>query len=208
MDKTEECENKFPSSKIEEDDDERFLEADERNFHRDFTLRFRMADRPDQTLKAPERTKAQEIFADETVSPPRPELAFKTSQINLNCFIYMLEFQMELIEMIRRVVFASEWPSNSRPAVDGGMRIKLRLQLLKCLNRSYLASIELEHLLSFKTLLTKMYYLSNVENQMANFLHLTKPCFLAISDIFLPCKCSKDQRVEPEVIFCFIIFLV
>lgn len=141
---------------------------EEQNFYRDFTIKLGSSSHTRQK-------RATNLFSSEN------EEANECKQINLNCFITALKFQHSLLNLAKTICFKFE------------MDLKTRCDLLKLFNLTYLISIKLDRFLSFKILLSKIFYL-NYENNLANFVSLTKCAYLCINNFYFEYVLNETSR--------------
>ena len=99
----------------------------------------------------------------------------QSREVNLTCFIIAYKFHLNLIDLMGRV--RSE-------------------KCLPLLNESYLASIQLDTFLSFKILLSKIFYSNQESNRLASFVYLTKTAYASISPLIQLSQSAKEVTSE------------
>ncbi|CAF0784780.1 unnamed protein product [Brachionus calyciflorus] len=112
------------------EDDEKIDSNDDKNFFRDFSLKF------SQNLNS----KTSQIFHE----------CIDFKQVNLTCFINAFKFHSNFLNLLN---FVSLMPNLDHSPV-------FMYEILKCLSLSYLTSIQLEQNLALKILLSKIFYLN------------------------------------------------
>jgi hypothetical protein len=158
----------------DEDDDNNQLRSsiDDKNFYRNFTLKFHLLhqNQPDETQTTDDfAIRKNKLFNIEHNHIDAPNE--NVNEVNLTSFIMMYKFHFDLIALIRGLVCSSS--SNQHNHVFS------MIGLLKCFNQTYIATLKLDYVFSFKILLSKIFYL-NCESSLANFINLTNQSFLAI----------------------------
>lgn len=102
--------------------------------------------------------------------------------LNLNCFVSSLKLHTKIVGVLRQHVGIAHEATSFRD------------EFMRMLALTYLTGIKIDRLLSFKILLTKVFYL-NLENNLANFVRLTKLAFLSQCELLY--EYLSGARNEP-----------
>jgi hypothetical protein len=172
--------NQMNEIEMDERDDNQF-ESNERNFYRDFTLRFYNAyskiddkNRLSENNSPSKDAKFKTIFA----QLDQEESVFVDEQhVNLTSFLVIFKFQLNFIKALEKLITNHNAYSTFCTNKSGSLR------LLAIFNETYLVTIKLDRVLAFKILLSKIFYL-NQENSSTCFSCLTKPACLCILQCF------------------------
>ena len=172
----------------EDDDDNNQLtnSNDDKNFYRDFTLKFNSAKQAQDTASNNSGTRIQnyKLFQDNDCDSLKAQRK-QQKQVNLTCFISSIEFHLSLLSIIQKIsVYINENVTTSQlvesQAIDKSHYFG---ELMQLFIHTYTSSVRLERKLSFKILLSKIFYL-NYESCLANFASLTKISFLSIHYLY------------------------
>ncbi len=87
---------------------------------------------------------------------------YQNREVNLTCFIIAYKFHLSLIDLIGRM-------ENEK--------------FLPLLNETYLISLKMDTFLSFKILLSKLFFSNHESNQLANFVHLTRATYASMNPL-------------------------
>lgn len=171
VDEDDQCAAVYSQSEPEDDDGDRKStsrnvfsnqENEEKNFYRDFTIRLNEHEQQHQQINNGQQ---RNLFTVKEHSEQK--------EINLNSFVNMLHVHVSLIGLVRTLLIRLNLNLTAREAFE----------LLKWFNLSYLFSVKLDRLISFKILLSKVFYL-NYENNLANFVNLTRISYLNVSHLY------------------------
>lgn len=99
--------------------------------------------------------------------------------INLNCLISFLKFHSVTLNLVTNCCCSKS---------------NLTASILKLLGVTYLTSIKIDRLFSFKILLSKILYL-NYESNLANFISLTKLAFSTIGELLCEFACEQGESI-------------
>lgn len=151
-----EAENSFEnseesiSSAFEEDNDgnnQLNSSNDDKSFYRDFTMKFNISN-----VNEPIEDFKMKIFQNEEDFLAKK----KTSKhVNLTCFVNSIEFHIALLSTMQKIcLYINDLNENSR------MKILTFSELMKLNSVTYIYSLELEKNISFKILISKIFYLN------------------------------------------------
>ena len=163
-------------SDISNEENEFKRSNEDKNFYRDFTIRF--LSKEEHEMKKANMSKIGSFFS--TFTSETNEIDDKR-QINLTNFIISFRFHLNLVNLMRNLMqelICSE--------VD-----EILVKFLQMFANTYLTSVQIDRNLSFKILLSKIFYL-NYENRLANFINLTKISFYGVNLLF--CKFYLNQK--------------
>lgn len=156
-----------------DDNDQLTSSNDDKSFYRDFTMKFDCHNLNKQ--KDPELQKFNIFQREENFLASNN----KPKHVNLTCFISSIEFHISLLNTIQKICLYINSLNDEHQLIKN----RSLFELMKLFSITYISSLELERNISFKILISKIFYL-NYDVKLANFISLTKIAFISINYLY------------------------